>query len=351
MGNSEMKKTMTVAALSAACAMLAGQCLAAPEPELPVLRLAGRTELPGYSGDFDHFAYDLAGNRLFLAGEDQGTLEVFELSSGKHLRTVHGFGAPHAIIDLPGSGRMVVTDSGAGLSKILERSSYRAVGSIALRPGADSALFDPAGKSIYVVNGGKNGRLSSTYVSRLDPASGKLLAEAQFDTGKIEAMAVERGGKRLFVNVTGRNELAVLDKQSMVVLQSWSLRGGQQNASLAFDEAHQRLFAVTRKPFKLLVIDAQSGAEISAFPAPTRTNEAIFDAHNHRLYLAGDDYIGVFAQTGAERYRALAPVPSAHGAKTAILVPELGRLYVAVSPGEGKTGAAVLRYDVMPASH
>ena len=43
-------------------------------------------------------------------------------------------------------------------------------------------------------------------------------------------------------------------------------------------------------------------------------------------------------------------VPSAVGAKTGILVPELKRLYVAVSPGEGKTGAAILRFDVVPAT-
>jgi len=50
--------------------------------------VAGRTELPGYSGDFDHFAVDLEGNRLFLAAEDHGTLEVFDLHTGKHLRSV-----------------------------------------------------------------------------------------------------------------------------------------------------------------------------------------------------------------------------------------------------------------------
>jgi len=31
------------------------------------------------------------------------------------------------------------------------------------------------------------------------------------------------------------------------------------------------------------------------------------------------------------------------------LVPELHRLYVAVSPGEAKTGAAVIWFDVKPA--
>src|SRR4051794_1435181 len=49
--------------------LLASPMISAAEAAEP-LRLAGRTELPRYSGDFDHFAVDVAGARLFLAGED-----------------------------------------------------------------------------------------------------------------------------------------------------------------------------------------------------------------------------------------------------------------------------------------
>ena len=73
------------------------------------LRLHSRTELPGYTGDFDHFAVDVKGNRLFLAAEDHGTLEVFDLSTGKHLKTIDGVEAPHGILYLADKNRLVVT--------------------------------------------------------------------------------------------------------------------------------------------------------------------------------------------------------------------------------------------------
>src|SRR5690348_4319472 len=50
------------------------------------LKLINSVDLPQYSGDFDHFAADLNGNRLFLAAEDHGTLEVFDLKSTKWLQ-------------------------------------------------------------------------------------------------------------------------------------------------------------------------------------------------------------------------------------------------------------------------
>ena len=77
----------------------------------------------------------------------------------------------------------------------------------------------------------------------------------------------------------------------------------------------------------------------------------IWDAANRRIYaLGGEGYIGVFQQKNADQYEELARVASAPGAKTGILMPELKRLYVAVSPGEAKTGAAILHYDLVSAA-
>src|SRR5579872_2598964 len=121
------------------------------------LNLVGRTELPGYTGDFDHFAVDVKGNRLFLAAEDHGTLEVFDLASGKHLKTIKGVETPHGILYLADKNRLIVTDSGAGLSKVLDASTYKVIDTIKLLPGADSMGYDAGYRQMYVVTGGKNG--------------------------------------------------------------------------------------------------------------------------------------------------------------------------------------------------
>src|SRR5579862_9998489 len=45
----------------------------------PPVTLLSVTALPGFVGDFDHFAVDLKRNRLLLAAEEHHTLEVFDL--------------------------------------------------------------------------------------------------------------------------------------------------------------------------------------------------------------------------------------------------------------------------------
>lgn len=314
------------------------------------LRLAGSTLLPDYKGDFDHFAVDVAGGRLFLAGEDGATLEVFDLGSGKHLRTIKGFDQPHAPLFLPDVNRLVVTDSGTGMTRIVDGASYRIIGSIPLVVGADSMLYDPSSRHMYVVTGGKNAepKMAKTVVSEVDPRTGSHVGDVTFDTDFTESMAAEQHGNRLFVNVTGQSTLAVIDKTTRNVTANWPIHGAELNAPMAFDEKHQRLFVGTRKPFRLLVLDAANGNTIASFDAPQRTNQVIFDEANRRIYMAGDDYLAVIEQKDADHYQEIAHVPTAKGAKTAILVPERHALFVAVSPGESGAGGKVLRFDVLP---
>jgi len=312
------------------------------------LRLVGRTELPKYTGDFDHFEVDLKGNRLFLAAEDHNTLEVFDLKTGKLLKTIEGFDTPHGLLYLAEKNRLIVTQSGGdGMTKVVDATTYKIVDTIKLTPGADAFGYDPSRKRMWIATGGKDAKMTESFLSEVDVETGKHFGDIKFDTEKIEAMAIEQNGNRLYINVTGKNYMAVIDKEKRTVIATWPIKEAEQNAPLAFDEPNHRLFVVTRKPGKLIIVNADTGASIASFKAPERTDQVFFDKETRRIYvLGGEGYIGVFQQKDADHYEELAHVHSAVGAKTGLLVPELKRLYVAVSPGEAKTGAAVLQFDI-----
>ena len=317
-----------------------------------VLRLAGRTELPGYTGDFDHFEYDLKGNRLWLAAEDHGTLDVFDLKTLKKQRSIKSIvETPHGILYVPAKNRLVVTDSGGDmLTRVIDASSYKVTGTIKLAaPGADAMGYDADRKRLYIVSGGRDAKMQETYLSVVDPVTLQRHGDLKFDTEKV---LKPDDFNDYYINVTGKNYMAVVDKATLKVLTTWPIKEAEQNAPLAFDEPNKRLFVVTRKPGKLIVLNAETGASVASFKAPERCDQVIWDAANRRIYaLGGEGYIGVFQQNDADHYQELARVISAPGAKTGILVPELKRLYVAVSPGEAKTGAAILRYDIVSAAN
>ena len=86
--------------------------LAATAQDKPPLKLIATTPLPKLVGDLEFFAPDLKGNRLFLCAENSKTVEVFNLRTGKWIRSIPGFGEPHDIVYLPDTNNLIVTDGG-----------------------------------------------------------------------------------------------------------------------------------------------------------------------------------------------------------------------------------------------
>jgi hypothetical protein len=95
------------------------------------------------------------------------------------------------------------------------------------------------------------------------------------------------------------------------------------------------------------VLDSANGHSIVSFPTGLRADETIFDKIHHRVYvLAGEGKIYAYDEEDAMHFKALPPIVSVVGAKTGVLSPDGTRLYVSVSPGDGKTGAKVLTFGV-----
>ena len=121
----------------------------------PVLTLAGTTKLPGYHGDFDHFAVDTKNGRLFLAGEDGAELEVFDLATGALLKSVKGYGVPHSLLMMPGRNELLVVD-GTKPSQVIDATTLALKRTIPIPAGADSVDYDAATQHLWVVTGGKD---------------------------------------------------------------------------------------------------------------------------------------------------------------------------------------------------
>lgn len=338
-------------AFLASCAALAltavglgaSQALSAAPP----LRVAGHTDLPGYTGDFDHFAVDLPDNRLFLAGEDGGVLEVFDLKSGALLKTLPGFDAPHSLIYLPETSELVVVANKD--SRVLDARTLARKRTLSLGAGADSIAYDPPRKRAYVVTGGKDVDMKTTALVEFDPYTGKVFGRTDFDGDHTEALAIEEHGQRIFINQTDKNLLDVVDKTTHAIRAKWPVTAAKQNAPIAYDEASRRLFVVTRQPGKLLVLDADSGATVQSFEAPARVDQVVWDPTARRVFVCGGDgRLAIFDQQDADHYRELPGLATPPASKTCVYVPSMHRLYLAASPGETKSPAQLVWVDLPP---
>src|SRR5262249_45783910 len=321
----------------------AGFALAqSPNDSAPLHRIAA-VPVPGISGDFDHFAVDEKGGRLFLAGEDHQTLEIFDLQTGRHIKSVAGFGTPHSIFYLPDSDQILVTDGGAGVLQILSGRDYSFSDRIEGLAGADSARLDTTRGILYVVTGGKDVNLDHSFLVALDLKTKTKVGELRFASNHVEAFALDPSSARLFINITDKGQIAVVDRDSMKEITRWPIEVAGENSPMIYDETHRRLLVVCRKPPMLVVLNADSGKVIAHLPAAGRSDDLAFDPATGHIYVpGGDGNLSVFRQDSADKYSLVATVPTASGAKTSLLVASVHKYFVAVSPGDTKAPAQLL---------
>ncbi|PMS21570.1 hypothetical protein C0Z18_06810 [Trinickia dabaoshanensis] len=318
-------------------------------PHLPTLIGRSTAWSPQYSGDFDHFGVDTKRNRLLLAAEDHGTVEVFNLDTGAHERTLTTFGTPHAILYLPKQDKFVITDSSTSGTKIIDAATFKVTGHIHLAPGADSMAFDETTDRLYIVSGGKDAGMTHCFINEVDPATGTVRRRLRVDADHVEAMVPEMHGGRLFVNIASKNQVAVVDKKSLEVIAHWPLDGASRNLTMALDEAHHRLFVGTRNPSKLFVMNTDNGKTVAMLDAPASSDSLFYDGARKRIYVAGGDgYMGVYRQDDADHYTDLGRVATAPGAKSGMLSTTLDRIYLAVSPGDHSPGGGIMWFAVNP---
>jgi len=311
------------------------------------LKLVETTPLPElHDGDFDHFTVDLKGNRLFSTAEENSKVLVFDLKTNKLIHTIQGLKAPHSMVYRGDLNKLFVVDGDLGEVKIYDTESYKPAGTVKVREGADSSSYDPDTKYLYIVETGKDAHQPDSYITIVDTTAAKKVGEIKIDSDDVEAMALEKSGPRLFVNIRGKAEVEVYDRKNHSLLATWPIGDvAKKPTTIAFDEADHRLFVGTRDPGKLIVLDTKSGKVVASFTAASMSDDMVYNATQKRIYFAGTQFVDVFQQRDPDHYEQIGHIPTAFRAKTAILVPELNRYYLAV-PHHEKNSAELRVYDV-----
>src|ERR1700687_6220810 len=206
------------------------------QEKLP-LKLITTTPMPGFTGDFDHFGLDLKGNRLFLAAEEHKTAEVFDLPTGARTHSIEGFGHPLMMVSLPEFNQLVVTDGEDSAVHLVDCARYKIIKTIKLSPEVEHGVLNPVNKYYYVESGG--GSNAPTHaLSIIDTTSFKHVGDVEGLPGSSsEGMVIDRAGKKLYVNLTGTDEVGVVDLNTRQLVDKWPLPEAHAAHAMARDES------------------------------------------------------------------------------------------------------------------
>ena len=326
-------------ALFQATAILGGSAtdaLAVDRRSLPLV-LQATIPLKAVVGRIDHMAVDLDKHRLVVAELGNDTVEIIDLETRRALHRIGSLHEPQGVAEVAASGVIVVANGGNGSVAFFSSEDFRSVGSVELGEDADNVRVDAHTGRVVVGYG-------SGALAIIDPVAHSKIADIKL-AAHPEGFQLSRDGRRVFVNVPEANQIAVVADGKQI--SSWSVPQLHSNFPLALDASETTIAVVFRSPPRLVLLDTQSGAVRAKVETCGDADDVFFDAVHKRIYVScGEGAIDVFDQTQGTVQR-LARIVTSPGARTALFVPELDRLYVAARSGSFG-GAKILIYRAEP---
>ena len=322
-----------------------------------VLSLKSHIALPNVKGRIDHFSVDVKGQRLFMAGVGNHTLEVIDLQSGKRVRTIPDLAEPQGVYFDAATNRLYVACGLDGVTNIYDGTTFQLMGKVKFPDDADNIRFDARSKSVIVGYAGAKElrkRVEGTGgLGFIDSTTGKQTRQIVIDAHP-ESFRLEEKGTRLFVNVPDKQEIEVVDVEKGTILARWPV-SAKNNFPMSLDEAHHRLFVGCWTPARLIVFDTETGKEVASLELGERdvvkpkivgiTDDLFYDSAGSRVYVLNAlGAIDVFQQKDPDHYDLIASVPTPPDTKTGLFVPDWGKLFVGVLQ-QGKEDAEVRVYE------
>jgi WD40 repeat protein len=131
------------------------------------------TRIVGVPNHFDHLTPDLKNNRLFVVPEDNKSVEVYDIRSGKFIHSIKGIGVGHSVVWRPDIDRIFITDGADGDLKIYNGTTYELLKSVKLLADSDATGYDPNTHYVYIADGGLDAKLNYTFLEIVNTDTGE----------------------------------------------------------------------------------------------------------------------------------------------------------------------------------
>jgi DNA-binding beta-propeller fold protein YncE len=257
-----MWRNSLMCALAIAMAACAGMARQSPD-DRPYQIL--KTAKVGGEGAFDYISADVANRRLYVPRF--GQLTVFNLD------TLDPVGA---IAHLAAGGATVDPKSHHGFSTtkpitMWDTNTLAVIKTIDVDGRPDGILFDPYNERVWVLSH------APPYATVIDAKQGSVVGT--LDLGGAPEQAVSDGKGTIYVNISDKANIAVVDAKTMTVKAHYDLSAkGSRGSGLALDAKNRILFAYYRQPTPTAVIvNAENGSILATLATGVGVDTVAFN--------------------------------------------------------------------------
>jgi len=262
-----MRPFCLVLVLAAVMAMLASMGLAQQAPTAGPYKIL-KTVKVGGEGGFDYIFADVKGRRLYTPrGGAKGHLAVFNLDTLEPIGDIDGVKSGGATVD-PKSHHGFSTTKPITM---WDSNTLKVIKTIDVDGRPDGIMFDPYDERVWVLSH------QPPYATVIDAKAGTVVGT--IDLGGAPEQAVSDGKGTIYVNISDKANIAVVDAKNMTVTANYDVSAkGRSGSGLAFDVKNHILFAYYRQPTPTVVIvNARDGKIITTLPTGMGVDTVAFN--------------------------------------------------------------------------
>lgn len=239
------------------------------------LRQVAMIDLPGDPG-FNQIA--IANGQVVLSRPGNNTIEIFSPVKRRVIARISRIDDPRGIAVDDRAGRVYVALAGSNRIAVIDSTSWQAERLIPVEHRPEKLLWVPETRTLYA---------TSPLDRTLSIVDTRLAAETTVVelNALPQDMLYDAARKMLLVSLQDAAEIAAIDGSHQIV--GRFKLSASEPTGLALDSAHRRLYVAVR--YAVLVLNADTGAELLRIPAPGGTNALVLDPAGNMLYAAGGD--------------------------------------------------------------
>ena len=279
-----------------------------------------KTVKAGAEGGYDYIFADVDGRRLYIprGGQTGGQVMAFNLD------TLDSAGS---IPDVRSGGATVDPKSHHGFSTtkpltMWDANTLKVIKTIDVDGRPDGILTDPYNARVWVLSH------QPPHATIIDAAEGTVVKT--LDLGGAPEQAVSDGKGTIYVNITDKANIAVVDAKNLTVTAHYDMSSkGTGGSGLAFDAKNHILFAYYRQPSPVVVIvNADNGNIITTLPTGMGVDTVAFNPATMEAISA--EFAGTMTfikESSPTSFVVEQTLQTMVGAKTLALDTKTGRLF------------------------
>jgi DNA-binding beta-propeller fold protein YncE len=270
-----------------------------------------KTVKVGGEGGFDYVSADVKARRLYMPrGGPAGQLMVFNLDTLEPAGAIEKVSAGGAAVD-PKSHH------GFSTTKPLtmwDANTLKVIKTIDVDGHPDGILVDPYNERVWVLSH------QPPHATVIDAKEGTVVGT--LDLGGAPEQAVSDGKGTMYINISDKANIAVVDVKKMSVTAHYDMSSkGSGGSGLALDAKNHVLFAYYRQPSPVVVIvNAKNGDIITTLPTGRGVDTVAFNpATMEAISAEGGGTMTFIKEKGPTSFEVEQTLETMVGAKTLVL--------------------------------